>query len=440
MRFFGVATIASLFSLAACATLPTITTKGSKFFTSSGDQWFVKGVAYQLSPDDPLLDVAQCTMDASLMASLGANAIRVYHVISGDHSGCMQAFADKGIYVFVDLDTFTTQIEQTDPHFNQTQLSSFESVMDEFHTFDNVAGFFIANEVVTTPLNSAAAAFVKLSVQLLKEYRINKGYRAIPIGYSHADVAGLRPMMQNYLACGTNLNATVDFFGLNTYEWCGDSNYATSGYQTITDQIKNYPVPIFLSEDGCNTVQPRTFQDQLTIFGPSMAPYWSGAIIYEWIQETNAYGLVTYGGNAQAVAPADGPTSVQRSGTPTPITPDFSNLKSAWSSATASSVSAAAYSPSLTNPPCPAYTTPGSTTGWGINGDVALPTLGQVYDASASSSVTAGTAGASAASGTAASSSSSKGAGSTVQDPSRTGFQSVVISFAGLLLSFAGWF
>jgi 1,3-beta-glucanosyltransferase GAS1 len=31
---------------------------------------------------------------------------------NGDHTGCMSAFANAGIYVFLDLDTFTTQIDQ----------------------------------------------------------------------------------------------------------------------------------------------------------------------------------------------------------------------------------------------------------------------------------------------------------------------------------------
>lgn len=69
------------------------------------------GVAYQLVPQDPLADTAQCKRDASLMSELGANTIRVYHVDpTADHDGCMQAFDDAGIYVLADLDTFDTYI------------------------------------------------------------------------------------------------------------------------------------------------------------------------------------------------------------------------------------------------------------------------------------------------------------------------------------------
>ena len=109
------------------------------------------GVAYQLTENDPLVDPTQCQLDAKQMQDLGANTIRVYHVDpSGDHAGCMSAFSDAGIYLFVDLDTFTTQInpvgigryfslaylltlvEQSPPSWNQTQQSAFEAVLDEF--------------------------------------------------------------------------------------------------------------------------------------------------------------------------------------------------------------------------------------------------------------------------------------------------------------------
>lgn len=69
------------------------------------------GIAYQLTEDDPLVDADQCRRDATLMKQLGANSIRVYHVdASADHTGCMTAFADAGIYLWVDLDSFKTYI------------------------------------------------------------------------------------------------------------------------------------------------------------------------------------------------------------------------------------------------------------------------------------------------------------------------------------------
>jgi len=108
--------------------IPSISVTGSKFFTSEGDQFYLKGtcitfvgltmfaywnlgVAYQLVEDDPLIDEAQCQRDAALMQQLGANSIRVYHVDpAADHSGCMNAFASAGIYLWVDLDSFKTYI------------------------------------------------------------------------------------------------------------------------------------------------------------------------------------------------------------------------------------------------------------------------------------------------------------------------------------------
>lgn len=56
------------------------------------------GIAYQLTPSDPLVDTAQCKRDIARMSELGTNAIRVYHVDPhADHKGCMSALADAGM-------------------------------------------------------------------------------------------------------------------------------------------------------------------------------------------------------------------------------------------------------------------------------------------------------------------------------------------------------
>ncbi|KAL9097864.1 MAG: hypothetical protein Q9165_000190 [Trypethelium subeluteriae] len=403
MLFTSFITVATLAANALCANVPTISAKGSKFFFSNGTQYYIKGVAYQLTSDDPLVDGDQCKLDSALMQKLGANTIRVYHVdASQDHSSCMTTFANAGIYLFVDLDTFDTQIDPTTPSWNQTQLSLFEKVVDEFQKYPNTAGFFVGNEVLTTGNNSVAAPYVKAAARDIKAYRNSKGYRDIPIGYSAADIPALRPMLQNYLACGTNASEAVDFYSLNAYEWCGNSGYQQSGYSELEANATGYNIPIFFSETGCNTPEPRNFEDQSAIFGSDMSKTWSGAIIYEWIQESNNYGLISYGPSVAPTAPNAPPDGFTRSGTPTPVSPDFDNLSKQWATISPSAVSENAYSPSLTPPPCPAYT----AGDWEVNGDVALPTLGQTYNQQIQASITGGSA---AASASASASATSKG-------------------------------
>ncbi|KAK4543178.1 hypothetical protein LTR36_005728 [Oleoguttula mirabilis] len=411
-----VSVAAGLLGLATQAVaLSTIAAKGSKFFLSTGEQFYNKGVAYQLTDSDPLADTQQCQLDAALMKTLGANSIRVYHVDpTADHDGCMSAFSDAGIYAWIDLDTFSTYILADEPTWNQTQYSAYQKVMDAFHDYENVAGFFVGNEVLTIGTDSVAAPYVKAAARDMKAYRDNKGYRDIPVGYSAADIAQLRPNLQNYMACGDNSSESLDFFSLNAYEWCGSSSYDVSGYVFLQQNASDYNIPIFFSETGCNTPAPRLFQDQAAIFGDDMSGTWSGAIIYEWIEEANNYGLISYGPSAAATATETGVVGgYTRSGTPTPISPDFDNLSSQWATLSPSGVSMAAYSPSNTPPACPSY-----TSGlWELSGNVPLPTIGQKFNTqSASATATSGASTAQSTgsgSGTATSAGSSSGSASS---------------------------
>ena len=220
--------------------IPTISAKGSKFFTSDGSQFYIKGqnqrhqlpathdseiganfhvgIAYQLEFGDPLVDTAQCKRDSSLMQTLGANSIRVYHVVAdSDHDGCMSAFADAGIYAWIDLDTYDTYLlpDGQEPRWTQRQYTAYQKVMDTFQKYDNVGGFFVGNEMLTLGNDSVAAPFIKAAARDMKAYRDQNGYRDIPIGYSAADIPDLRPNLQNYLACGSDSAANVDFYSLN---------------------------------------------------------------------------------------------------------------------------------------------------------------------------------------------------------------------------------
>ncbi|RMZ86640.1 hypothetical protein DV736_g6138, partial [Chaetothyriales sp. CBS 134916] len=416
--------------------IPTISVTGSKFFTSNGTQWFIKGIAYQLDENDPLVNTQQCELDANLMKELGANAIRVYHVdSSADHSGCMNAFADAGIYAFIDLDTFSTYIRNGDEwSWTQDQSDSYQAVMDNFQKYDNVAGFYIGNEVLNNLNQSGAAPYVLKATADLKAYRDAQGYRKIPIGYSATDTSVLRPMLQDYVVCRPNTTERLDFYSLNSYEWCGSSpTYESSGYVNLQAAAENYPVPIFFSEDGCNTVPPRTFDDQAAIFGSQMVNTWSGAIVYEWIEELNNYGLVSYGPK-RSVSVNEGSSVVQgvvREGTPTPVQPDFRNLQSQWAAITPTGVSLSAYAASVktTAPECPSST----ASGWTVDPSAPLPTMGTASAASASQVNTTATA-----STASASSSSSGAAGQTAPNPLTSGDFGIAGMIAALLAVGAG--
>jgi len=127
-------------------------------------------------------------------------------------------------------------------------------------------------------------------------------------------------------------------------------------------ELQGYPVPVFFSEDGCNVVRPRTFSDMPSIFGPNMTPILSGAIIYEWTQEANDYGIIQYPD-----------TTIQNSvsvpiGSPVPLDPEFDTLMSVWAAVSPSSIAESAYTPQKTTFACPA-----TVSGWTIDPNASLP-------------------------------------------------------------------
>lgn len=100
----------------------------------------------------------------------------------------------------------------------------------------------------------------------------------------------------NYLQCTSTGDASdptrVDLFALNSYSWCGDSSYKTSGYDVLVGDFSSTSVPVFFSEYGCNVPAPRIFTEVSVLYGPLMTPVLSGGLVYEYSQEPSDYGLV----------------------------------------------------------------------------------------------------------------------------------------------------
>lgn len=297
-------------SFVIAADLPSIEVVGNKFFYSNnGSQFLIRGVAYQQNFDnnnssgdsvqyvDPLADGDACKRDVKYLSASNTNVLRVYAVDpEKDHDDCMSTFADAGIYIIADLSEPETSINRNSPEWNLDLYKRYTSVVDMFANYTNVLGFFAGNEVSNNKTNTDASAFVKAAVRDMKSYIKDKGWN-FPVGYSSNDDEDIRVAIADYFSCG-DLDERADFFGINMYEWCGDSTFSSSGYKDRTEEYKNLTIPVFFSEYGCNAERPRKFTEIGTIYSDDMTDVWSGGIVYMYFEEENEYGLVSVSGDS----------------------------------------------------------------------------------------------------------------------------------------------
>ncbi|PVU91526.1 hypothetical protein BB559_004085, partial [Furculomyces boomerangus] len=158
--------------------------------------------------------------------------------------------------------------------------------------YKNVVAFLIGNEVTNDVDTTKASAFVKAALRDVKSY-IKKSNLEIPVGYADNDDEEVRNDLIKYFNCGQDPLARVDFYGVNTYRWCGPNvSYKTSGYEQMAQPFKEYSIPVIMTEYGCNKVRPRSFNEVKSIYGKDLNDIFSGGFVYEYSQEDNDYGVV----------------------------------------------------------------------------------------------------------------------------------------------------
>ncbi|KAH9884269.1 family 72 glycoside hydrolase [Xylariomycetidae sp. FL2044] len=340
---------------ASSATLEPIVVKGTKFFTESGAQFYMKGIAYQEEAGtgaggestgskykDPLSDKSICERDVPLLKELGVNTIRTYAIDpEADHSDCMSMLDDAGIYVIADLGEPSLSINRDSPAWNVELFDRYKGVVDNLGQYTNVIGFFAGNEVTNNATNTPASAFVKAATRDTKKYISDKmasGGRWMGVGYAANDDAEIRVHMAQYFNCGEQEEA-IDFWGYNIYSWCGDSSYTESGYDVQVEFFSNYSVPVFFAEYGCNNpggAEGRKWEDTTALYSDDMTPVFSGGLVYMFHQEENDYGVVEVDG--------DKATKMD----------NFDVLKEKLSEVEPSSTSMSAYEPTNSPAACPA--------------------------------------------------------------------------------------
>uniref|UniRef100_A0A093XD34 1,3-beta-glucanosyltransferase n=2 Tax=Talaromyces marneffei PM1 TaxID=1077442 RepID=A0A093XD34_TALMA len=316
------------------AAVNPVVVKGKDFVdTVTGDRFQIVGVDYQPGGSsgfkgtaDPLSDKDACLRDAAILQYLGVNSIRVYNLApSANHDECASIFNAAGIYMILDvnspLDNGSLNRGAPWESYNPVYMAQVFGVIEAFKNYPNTAGFFSGNEAVQRDMH---------------DYISKNSKRPIPVGYSAADVRPLLVDSAYYFTCNlaNSTNSRSDFFGLNSYSWCGDATYTTSGYNVLTEDFTNITVPVFFSETGCNNVRPRVFSEIQAIYGPDMSQALSGALVYEYTQEANDYGLVNLNSNGTVS-----------------LLVDFENLRSQYSKLDFSAITASNSSQTAITPP-----------------------------------------------------------------------------------------
>ncbi|KXG46210.1 Glycoside hydrolase, superfamily [Penicillium griseofulvum] len=298
----GASTVLGAATIKARASdITPITVKGNAFFKGD-ERFYMRGVDYQPggSSDlsDPIADVEGCKRDIKNFKELGLNTIRVYSVDnSKDHDECMNALAEAGIYLVLDVNTPKYSLNRKDPEisYNDVYLQYIFATMEKFAKYDNTLAFFSGNEVINDGPSSKAAPYVKAVTRDMRTFLRARKLRAVPVGYSAADVDTNRLEMAEYMNCGTD-DERSDFFAFNDYSWCDPSSFTTSGWDQKVKNFTGYGLPLFLSEYGCN-INTREFNEVKALYSDKMTPVYSGGLVYEYTESDNKYGLVKVDGD-----------------------------------------------------------------------------------------------------------------------------------------------
>jgi hypothetical protein len=312
MRYSALlAAAATLLSMASAATLEPIVMKDRHFYgAKSGDPFFIKGVDYQPGGSaqfkkgkDPLSDFNTCARDIYMFQKLGINTIRVYSVDPElDHDECMTLMAEAGIYLVLDVNSPLPEehLNNQEPWTTYTEnyLKHVFSVIEVFSGYTNTLAYLAGNEVIFDDTSAKASPnYVKAVVRDMKGYIQQNVARVIPVGYSNADDLNFRMSLAKYLECGSV--GYIDFFGVNSYQWCGHNTFVGSGYDKLVEDYTDYSLPVFFTEFGCNESPPRLWEEVGSLYHTNMTGVFAGGLVYEYSQEANNYGLVDISKNGQ---------------------------------------------------------------------------------------------------------------------------------------------
>ncbi|KAJ7059573.1 glycoside hydrolase family 72 protein, partial [Mycena amicta] len=370
----------ALSALPLASALSKISRTGRYLYDESGNRFFIKGIAYQTQgivisgPDNPLgqpstfvdnlADAAGCKRDLPNLQKLGVNTIRAYSADSTlNHDSCMAALSGAGIYVILDLTLpLNGSIDTTLPTWSTNLLDQYINTIDVFNKYDNVLAYNVGNEVLTA-IATNAAPFIKAAARDTKAYLTSISSSAL-VGYADIDgAAAFRDAVSDYLSCDPSQkndgSTSIDLFGLNNYEWCGDA--PTTTYNGINTEFADYNVAAYFSEYGSENCSPgvRPWTEVGTLFASPMSDVWSGGIAFSYFPAASAgheFGMATLSSdNTTVTTNADFDNLVAQYGNLTSLPTTPTKASAAASSFSACPTENAALEASTALPPTPNF-------------------------------------------------------------------------------------
>ncbi|THH11779.1 hypothetical protein EW145_g438 [Phellinidium pouzarii] len=290
---------------------------------------------------DPLANGTACSRDLPFLQQLTVNAVRVYNVnASLNHDDCMNALSNAGIYTIIDLSLpLNGSIDRDSPSWTTNLLDLYIETIDAFSKYDNVLAYNVGNEIVTTSNETAIAPYIKAAARDVKAYLKSKDLNTL-VGYAaiDGDRSWLDPLAE-FLSCDSEADS-LDLFGLNNYEWCGDSNFEAA-YSDVENNFASYNIPAYFSEFGCITQPPRLWTEVQALFSTQMSPVWSGGLAFSYFPAESSdgeFGMVTISSNGSTVTTSG----------------DFTRLVAQYSNATGPNSPSQSGAGSTQFPTCPA--------------------------------------------------------------------------------------
>ncbi|KAK7046521.1 1,3-beta-glucanosyltransferase [Favolaschia claudopus] len=336
--------------------LPKVSRVGKYLYTEDGNRFFIKGIAYQTQgliipgPDNPLnqpstyvdnlADPAACARDLPFFQKLGINAIRAY-----------SANSSAGIYVILDLTLpLNGSIDTTQPAWSTNTLDQYLRTIDAFEKYDNVLAYNIGNEVIS-PTATQSAPFIVAAARDIRAY-LNSISSSALVGYAAIDgPSSFVDDEADFLACSAT--ASVDLFGLNNYEWCG--NAANTTFDSMNRRFANYGVAAYFSEFGSENCSPnpRVWTEIPVMYSEPMTDVWSGGLAFSYfsvVSRGHDFGMATLSADNKSVT----------------TNADFDNLAAKFNGVTFVNTPAKGTAPTPTLPNCPAPSPPG----WNVSNTI----------------------------------------------------------------------